>query len=76
MLYVVPQCRQSVYCLLTDAMHMQIAVTSMQYYMKHAPCCFSMIRTNVPDALVAMDGVASCLWTVNNISSRAPTGLP
>ena len=38
----------------------------------HEACCFSMMRTNVPDALVAMGYPPVDL----NISSRAPTGLP
>ena len=38
----------------------------------HEACCFSMMRTNVPDALVAMGKPPVDL----NISSRAPTGLP
>ena len=38
----------------------------------HEACCFSMMRINAPDALVAMGKPPVDL----NISSRAPTGLP
>ena len=38
----------------------------------HGACCFSMMRINVPGALVAMGWPPVDL----NISSHAPTGLP
>jgi len=38
----------------------------------HEACCFSMMRTNVPDALVAIEWLPMDL----SMSSRAPVGLP
>ena len=38
----------------------------------HEACCFSMMRTNVPDALEAMGQSPVDL----SMSSRAPVGLP
>ena len=38
----------------------------------HEACCFSMMRTNVPDALVAIVELHMDL----SMSSRAPIGLP
>ena len=38
----------------------------------HETCCFFMMRTNVPDALVAIVELHMDL----SMSSRAPAGLP
>ena len=47
------------------------------YSWSHWPCCFSMIRTEGPEALVSIgQGVAICQHHLYMASGEAPTGRP